>query len=151
MFVMLVILLAFTLLSYSKEGDIKTITTSISNQTYNSKRKIVQRMRDLILYDNYSIKWPKILCIALFTSIIITYYFIGQIEPSTVMLLTGIIFIAIDIPNRWANIHKKAGLTHELGMLYAMFNLPKSKKTDNQSTVSYKCEQIKSQKQLKVE
>lgn len=134
----MVCMVAYTLLSYSKEGDIRTIKSSFSPQSYPTRRKIVERMRDLVLYDNYSVKWHKILCLALFTSMILSYYFTGEMEPTTILIITAVIFVAIDIPNRWANVHKKVGLTQEVSMLYTLFNSSRKceKRIENKKTDS---------------
>ncbi len=123
-FVFILCLVVYTLYSYSQEGDIQTLTRNIPKRLrklYPTRRKIVERMRDLLIYKNHYVKWHKFMAIALFCSTLITYHFLHRLDTPTVLILTCVIFLAIDLPNRWMSAHVHSSVSQESAMLYALF------------------------------
>lgn len=120
-------MLIFTLYDYSKEGDIGILTRNVPSawkmrKMYPTKNDITKRMHDLIIYKAYRVKWNKCIIIAIAISFILLYYFRGSVNVPELTLLTGLIFLGIDLPNRWVTSHISKSLSQEGTMLYTLFS-----------------------------
>ena len=120
-FVLLLIGVIISLLKYSKEGDIKILTSTEKNNLnkIENKEKIKDCIFNLVIYKNNYIRWNIYVVLYLFTAMLIVNIltqFNNMHEQNTsqiiykIILVTAIIFIFLDIPQKWidAHIHKGA-------------------------------------------
>lgn len=115
-----------TLLKYSKEGDILTFTGNCPSvkklkDDYPTKDSIIERMHNLLIYKESYVRWNRFIIIAMFVSMIILHFLRDEIRISEFLLLTCFIFLAIDLPNRWAHAHIQKGVMQEATQLYSIY------------------------------
>ncbi len=109
-FAILVLLLGITLYKYTKEGDINMFTGDVPSpwklsKMYDTKDKIIDRLRNLVIYKYGFVRWNKLFVVSLFTAFIIVYYFRRKIFVPELILVTVIIFTVLDYPYRWSTTH----------------------------------------------
>lgn len=127
-FFFLLIGVLFTLMVYSKGGDIDTLTgecpsiISLKKQ-YKTQQDIVDRLHKLFIYKTSYIRWNKFIVIAMFTAVIILSFLKQHSYTVTdVLLVSGIIFLAIDLPNRWGHAHIESSVIQEVTQLYSLYH-----------------------------
>jgi hypothetical protein len=126
-FLILLIGIVLTLLSYSKEGDILTFTGKCPSvkklqSDYPDKDRIVERLHNLLIYKESYVRWNKYLIIAMFVSMIILFFLRERIVLAEFIILSSFLFLAIDLPNRWANAHIQKGVIQEATQLYTLYS-----------------------------
>lgn len=128
LFTGVLVLLTITLLSYSKEGDIGNFNSNVPNiyklkRLYPSKKELLKRFHDLILYKGGIVKWNRYIIIALVMAFCIIYYYRKTVTTkhiAEIMFLTGALFLAIDLPNRWLTTHVQQPLVQEATLIYSL-------------------------------
>ncbi len=125
-FLIILIGVILTFFKYSKEGDILTLKGKCPSvekllASYPSRTKIIERMHDLLIYKDNYVRWNSFLIIAMFVSLVVLYFTREKIQLSEFIILTCFIFLAIDLPNRWANAHIYKGVTQEATQLQTLF------------------------------
>ncbi len=123
--IFLVILLGvmYTLLSYSQEGDIGTFThgaprLSEMKQKYPTAKDVVNRLHSLLIYKESYVRWNKLLVISMFASLTILYFLKEEVKLGEFIVLTCFVFVCIDLPNRWGHAHISQGVIQEATQLY---------------------------------
>jgi len=125
-FLIILVGVVMTLLKYSKEGDILTFTGNCPSvkklkDDYPTKDSIIERMHNLLIYKESYVRWNRFIIIAMFVSMIILHFLRDEIRISEFLLLTCFIFLAIDLPNRWAHAHIQKGVMQEATQLYSIY------------------------------
>jgi len=128
--IFLVILLGvmYTLVSYSQEGDIGTFTNGVPKisdmkRKYTSQADIVERLHSLLIYKESYVRWNRLLIISMLASIVTLYFLKEEVKLSEFLMLTCFIFICIDLPNRWGHAHISKGVIQEATQLYTLFTV----------------------------
>jgi len=116
-FLVILVAIIFTLLKYTQEGDILTLRSKSSIRElhfkYPTKDAIVNRLHSLLIYKSGYVKWNRFMIMALFVALIITRYFREDVKLADVLVISTLIFFAIDIPNRWGASHVYSGIIEE--------------------------------------
>ena len=123
LFIIILIGVVLTCLSYSKEGDILTLKPKKLNQNLNlnSKDQIVDRLHSLIIYKESYVKWNKFIIISMFASLVIMKFLEIPLTIGKFILLSIFIFMCIDLPNRWAHSHIQSGIIQEASILLGQY------------------------------
>jgi hypothetical protein len=124
-FLIILACLVYTLLTYSKEGDILTFkngnpTPAELMKKFKSKSDVMNRLNDLLVYKESYVRWNKYMVVAIFCSIIILYFLTDTIKIPQLIILSCFIFMAIDLPSRWATSHVSYGVIQEATKLTAL-------------------------------
>lgn len=135
-FLIITLALCYTLYLYSKEGDIGTLTGSTPSawklkKLYPNQENKMKRLHDLIIYKDDHIKWNRFMVIAVFAASLIVYNLVKKFDPTKIIVTTLIVFLAIDLPNRWASAHVKSATQHEATMLCAQISDSISARNNN--------------------
>lgn len=126
LFTGVLVLLTITLLLYSKEGDISNFNVpniSKLKRLYPSKKDLLKRFHDLILYKGGIVKWNRYIIIALVMAFCIVYYYRQTVTTkhiAEIIFLTCALFLAIDLPNRWLATHVQQPLVQEATIIYSL-------------------------------
>ena len=109
-YLVLLAILCYSLLTFKNEGDYHTRIGQFQ-LGHKTVDEILNRVQELFLYQNFSIKWPFQVGISLVIAILIFL-----LKPP-IILTTLMIFLAMDIQQRWNNVHVRAGLLQECSQL----------------------------------
>lgn len=125
-FLIILIGVILTLLKYSKEGDILTFTGNCPSvqklrEKFPTKDQLVERLHNLLIYKESYVRWNSFLVISMFASMVILYFLRGEVKLAEFIILTSFIFLAIDLPNRWAHSHIQKGVIQEGTQLYSLY------------------------------
>jgi hypothetical protein len=117
----------FTLLKYTQEGDILTLSGSCPKvlemkKKYTTRQQVVERLRDLISYSGGYVRWNRLIVLSLISAIIILYFCKEDVKLPEILILTAFIFCIIDIPNRWGHAHVQTGVNQEANQLITHFS-----------------------------
>jgi uncharacterized membrane protein YjjP (DUF1212 family) len=114
-FVFLLVALFYALFNYQRSGDINTLVGKIQYKPKTS-REILKKLHQLFVYNSHTVMWPLQLGIALFSAILLCVFFQrnGILE---ILLTTSIIFLSIDLPQRWTNTHVRIGASQEAAVM----------------------------------
>lgn len=126
-FILILCGLVFTVYKYSIEGDIKVFQDKCPNirvlkKKYETKDQVVDRLHALLTVKESYVRWNSYMIIAIFTSMVLLQALLGEIETSKLIIVSTFIFLAIDLPNRWANAHKQKGIIQEGTHLYTLYS-----------------------------
>jgi hypothetical protein len=58
----------------------------------------------------------------MFVSMIILFFLRERIVLAEFIILSSFLFLAIDLPNRWANAHIQKGVIQEATQLYTLYS-----------------------------
>ena len=121
-FLLVLVGVVLTVLKYSKEGDILTFTGTCPQASkirtlYPSKEKVVERLHALLVYKESYVRWNTFLLVAIFTSLIVLSFLRERVRIAEVIILSCFLFLAIDLPNRWAHAHIQKGVIQEATFL----------------------------------
>lgn len=129
-FIIILIGVVLTCLSYSKEGDILTLQSSMSlkhkkthKNTSTSKDQIVDRLHSLLIYKEGYVRWNKFIIISLFASCVILKFLDIPFSVGKLIMLSIFIFMCIDLPNRWAHSHIQSGIIQEASILFGQYKV----------------------------
>lgn len=123
--VIVIVILCYSLCVYSPEGDLKTAKGTVPSvdklrKKYNTKKKIVDRLYDLIIMKHNAVVWNKNLGIAIVFSIVLAY--ITKMDMKSLFISIFVMFIAVDLPNRWISAHINTPIFGEASVLYGFHN-----------------------------
>ena len=129
-FIVILVGIITALFTYSQDGDINTLTqlspkVQEIKAKYKTKDQIAQRLHNLIIYNGGYIRWPQFLIVSLFTSIIILQTLTGKVDLGYLLVLSSVIFVAIDLPNRWGQSHISSNVSQEATQLCTLHSLLK--------------------------
>lgn len=126
-FLILLFALVLTLIKYSQEGDINTLTSGNTSfkeikSRYPTRSDVVQRLHALILYKEGYIRWNRLIVISMIASLIILNFTREQIHFGEFILLSSFLFLCIEIPHRWGNAHISSGVIQEATRLFTYYD-----------------------------
>lgn len=112
----------YTAITYSKEGDINTLTGNLKSpwklsKIYNTQEKIIKRLHSLIIYKHNYVKWNKLILLSISLSIFIVHYYNKKFVFSEIILFSTLIFLVLELPYRWCNTHRLRALDAESSIL----------------------------------
>lgn len=117
---------------YSREGDIDLYNKGIDKENIQKKneKEVMERMHQLVVYNEKKVRWPFHVMLALAGSFILLYLLRDSslITCENVLASCIFLFILIEVPGRYEAAHVRAIQSYESGLLMSRFEALQSNK-----------------------
>lgn len=105
---------------YNREGDIELSVKGVDKEQIKKKSvsELIDRMHQLIIYNENKVRWPYYMTIAGIASVIFTEISNSKTDQCTkLLILTFFIFMLLELPQRYESAHVRSIQTYESSLL----------------------------------